>query len=121
VTKADLDRSSGDDWPMKQVTAWASGVAPGDEVAARKLLFIATIMSRGPSANASPPSDVLCPYCRKVLRWASLRWFGLGVFECERCGEFPDFHHAGHERTRSNELSSDTKAFARLAVDDQGD
>jgi hypothetical protein len=104
---------------MKHVTtgAWASPSV--DEVAARKLLFTTAIMLRGPSASANPSSEVLCPYCREALRWASLRWFGLGVFECERCGEFPDFRHAAPERTPSNEVSSDPKAFAR--PDDQGD
>jgi hypothetical protein len=55
-------------------------------------------MSSGLSASVSSASQILCPYCRQALRWAALRWFGLGVFECERCGEFPDFRHAAHGR-----------------------
>ena len=34
-----------------------------------------------------------CPYCRRPLRWVAMRWLARGVFECERCGEFPDFRH----------------------------
>jgi len=32
-----------------------------------------------------------CPYCNRPLRWIAMRWLARGVFECERCGEFPDF------------------------------
>jgi hypothetical protein len=78
-----------------------------DDGAAQKLLLI-TVMSAGLSANATA-SPILCPYCRQGLRWASLRWFGLGVYECERCGEFPDFRNAVHERPASDMLPSDAK------------
>ena len=27
-----------------------------------------------------------------------MRWLARGVFECERCGEFPDFRHSLRER-----------------------
>jgi transposase len=64
-------------------------------------------MSADPSIAAS---DVLCPYCNETLRWASLRWFGLGVFECERCGEFPDFRQAERDRLASNVSRSAEKA-----------
>ena len=66
-------------------------------------------MSAGLSANANTETPILCPYCRQGLRWASLRWFGLGVYECERCGEFPDFRHGVHERPASDMLPSDAK------------
>jgi hypothetical protein len=25
------------------------------------------------------------------MRWSPAGWLTLGVFECDRCGEFPDF------------------------------
>jgi hypothetical protein len=25
------------------------------------------------------------------MRWSPARWLAYGVFECEHCGEFPDF------------------------------
>ena len=33
---------------------------------------------------------LVCPYCRRALRWVPQRWFGRGAFVCSRCGEFPD-------------------------------
>jgi CheY-like chemotaxis protein len=35
--------------------------------------------------------DRCCPYCGAALKWIPMRWFGRGTFECDRCGEFPDF------------------------------
>ena len=32
-----------------------------------------------------------CPYCKRPLRYVANRWFGHSVFECEQCGDFPDF------------------------------
>src|SRR5262245_12727599 len=32
-----------------------------------------------------------CPYCGRTLRYVANRWFGHNVFECEQCGDFPDF------------------------------
>jgi CheY-like chemotaxis protein len=32
-----------------------------------------------------------CPYCGRALRYVANRWFGHNVFECEQCGDFPDF------------------------------
>ena len=32
-----------------------------------------------------------CPYCGRPLRYVPNRWFGHSVFECEQCGDFPDF------------------------------
>jgi hypothetical protein len=43
------------------------------------------------SSHADPSAPVLCPYCRRPLRWSPTGWLARGVFECERCGEFPDF------------------------------
>jgi hypothetical protein len=37
------------------------------------------------------PSSIACPYCGGPMRWAPARWLTLGIFECDRCGEFPDF------------------------------
>ena len=39
-----------------------------------------------------------CPYCRRPLRWVAMRWLARGVFECELCGEFPDFRHPLRDR-----------------------
>ena len=38
-----------------------------------------------------PSRSIACPYCGRSMRWAPARWLAQGVFECERCGEFPDF------------------------------
>jgi ribosomal protein L37AE/L43A len=35
--------------------------------------------------------NMLCPYCRRPLRWSPVRSLSRGVFECESCGEFTDF------------------------------
>jgi CheY-like chemotaxis protein len=35
-----------------------------------------------------------CPYCGRTLRYVANRWFGHNVFECEQCGDFPDFRSA---------------------------
>ena len=35
--------------------------------------------------------SMLCPYCRRLLRWSPVQWLSRGVFECESCGEFTDF------------------------------
>jgi CheY-like chemotaxis protein len=35
-----------------------------------------------------------CPYCGRPLRYVANRWFGQNVFECEQCGDFPDFRTA---------------------------
>jgi CheY-like chemotaxis protein len=32
-----------------------------------------------------------CPYCGRALHWVPNRWFGRGCFQCEQCGDFPDF------------------------------
>ena len=45
--------------------------------------------------NSGAP--LVCPYCRRALRWVPQRWFGRGAFECGQCGEFPDL--AGAART----------------------
>ena len=43
---------------------------------------------------AASASAVACPYCGGQMRWAPARWLTLGAFDCDRCGEFPDFHGA---------------------------
>jgi CheY-like chemotaxis protein len=35
-----------------------------------------------------------CPYCGRALRFVANRWFGHNVFECDQCGDFPDFRGA---------------------------
>jgi tRNA(Ile2) C34 agmatinyltransferase TiaS len=44
------------------------------------------------STGAEP---VACPICRRPLKSAGDQW--LAAFECERCGEFPDFRRAFDE------------------------
>lgn len=39
-----------------------------------------------------------CPYCGRLLHWVPNRWFGRGSFECEQCGDFPDFRGAAPNR-----------------------
>jgi hypothetical protein len=34
-----------------------------------------------------------CPYCGRSMRWSPAGWLAHGVFECDHCGEFPDFRH----------------------------
>ncbi len=41
----------------------------------------------------------LCPYCHRPLRWVAMRWLARGVFECECCGEFPDFRQPLRDRS----------------------
>jgi len=43
------------------------------------------------NAQSEQPPD--CPYCKRQLRYVANRWFGHNVFECEQCGDFPDFRH----------------------------
>jgi CheY-like chemotaxis protein len=40
-------------------------------------------------------ADPACPYCGLALHWVANRWFGRGCFQCEQCGDFPDFRGAG--------------------------
>ena len=44
-------------------------------------------------------TKTLCPYCSRPLRWIAMRWLARGVFECDRCGEFPDFRQPLRERS----------------------
>ena len=43
-----------------------------------------------------------CPYCDRPLRWIAMRWLARGVFECDRCGEFPDFRQPLRERVAAD-------------------
>jgi len=52
-----------------------------------------------------------CPYCGRTLRWMPTRWLGRGVFQCDQCGDFPDFR-----RNESKDLSTATSGGARLRV-----
>src|SRR5438094_5513825 len=57
------------------------------------LARICTSVSAGRQAHPmdrTPDGSLTCPYCGQPLHWVSLRWFGRGCFECDRCGEFPD-------------------------------
>jgi len=47
-----------------------------------------------PVADVTVPdssNSISCPYCGGQMRWAPARWLAHGVFECNRCGVFPDF------------------------------
>ena len=41
--------------------------------------------------SISQAATTLCPYCGRALHWMPTRWLGRGVFQCEQCGDFPDF------------------------------
>ena len=47
-----------------------------------------------------------CPYCGRSLRYVANRWFGHNVFECEQCGDFPDFRGATIHPAVEQETSS---------------
>jgi len=37
-----------------------------------------------------------CPYCGRSLHWVANRWLGgQGSFECQQCGDFPDYRRDG--------------------------
>ena len=36
-----------------------------------------------------PTRTLPCPICGVALKWIVVRW--LASFECDRCGQFPDF------------------------------
>ena len=50
-------------------------------------------------------TNTQCPYCGRPLRWGAMRWLARGVFECERCGEFPDFRDPLRDRLSSAEFA----------------
>ena len=52
-----------------------------------------------------------CPYCGRTLRWMPTRWLGRGVFQCDQCGDFPDFRRSG-----SSALDPDASDDSRLHV-----
>jgi uncharacterized cupin superfamily protein len=58
--------------------------------------------------NRSSDGGYACPYCGRPLHWVSLRWFGRGCFECERCGEFPDLGDAASRSVRAATLAGHT-------------
>ena len=58
-------------------------------------------MSAGLLTTKESSDPLLCPYCRRQLRWATTHRQAHRVFECERCGEFPDFRVSQHERLPS--------------------
>jgi hypothetical protein len=51
----------------------------------------------GHEAAEMPP----CPYCGKAMRWTPLRGLTRGVFECEKCGDFPDYRTAFQDDPRA--------------------
>ncbi|HEV3140091.1 MAG TPA: response regulator [Vicinamibacterales bacterium] len=55
-------------------------------------------MSASSTSSTSPTASAACPYCGRVLLWMPSRWLGRGVFQCEQCGDFPDFRTNGSVR-----------------------
>jgi len=47
-------------------------------------------------------TNTRCPYCGRPLRWIAMRWLARGVFECDRCGEFPDFRQPVRKHTAAD-------------------
>jgi len=60
-------------------------------------------MSAGLLTTSESSEPLLCPYCFRHLQWASTRWLAHGVFECERCGQFPDFRVSRRETPASEQ------------------
>jgi CheY-like chemotaxis protein len=56
------------------------------------------------------PDEVLhgCPYCGRALRYVVNRWFGHNVFECDQCGNFPDYRTIAAPEAGSSETSKAT-------------
>jgi CheY-like chemotaxis protein len=50
-------------------------------------------VSAGDEPNLHDAPD--CPYCGRPVYWIPNRWFGRGCFQCESCGDFPDFRDGG--------------------------
>jgi CheY-like chemotaxis protein len=48
-----------------------------------------------PDDDPSLRNPAGCPYCGRPVYWIPNRWFGRGCFQCETCGDFPDFSGAG--------------------------
>lgn len=46
-------------------------------------------------ATTSRATMTVCPYCGRELQWMPTRWLGRGVFQCQQCGDFPDFRTGG--------------------------
>jgi hypothetical protein len=40
---------------------------------------------------AAPAQAILCPYCKRPLKWRPRVQFARGLFECDVCGSFPDY------------------------------
>jgi CheY-like chemotaxis protein/ribosomal protein L37AE/L43A len=59
-----------------------------------------------------------CPYCGRSLRYVANRWFGHNVFECEQCGDFPDFRGgaAAPLEHQATVLSAALKPVVRSAL-----
>jgi transposase len=51
-----------------------------------------------------PSRSIACPYCGRSMRWSPARWLAHGVFECDRCGEFPDFRDIRREQHLREEV-----------------
>jgi CheY-like chemotaxis protein len=48
-----------------------------------------------PDDDSSQRTPTGCPYCGHPVYWIPNRWFGRGCFQCETCGDFPDFSGTG--------------------------
>lgn len=60
--------------------------------------------------------STVCPYCGRSLRWMPTRWLGRGVFQCDQCGDFPDYRR--NESDASVGVRSNGNRLSVLIVDD---
>jgi CheY-like chemotaxis protein len=74
------------------------------------------------------PAEIVpsCPYCGLPLRYVANRWFGHNVFDCEQCGDFPDFRSAitsaAFEAAALPPVAGGAKGLPRvLVVDDSAE
>ena len=63
--------------------------------------------------------STVCPYCGRSLRWMPTRWLGRGVFQCEQCGDFPDFRR--NSSNASSAVASNGRRLRVLVVDDSAE
>ena len=66
--------------------------------------------------NAPGEEPPGCPYCKRRLRYVANRWFGHNVFECEQCGDFPDFRSASVVAPARGERAVSVRPTASLAL-----
>src|ERR1051326_6192459 len=77
---------------------------------------LAWLMLSTPKSSMASSSELttVCPYCGRALQWMPSRWLGRGVFQCQQCGDFPDFRKPGMQL----DPSSGAPRWRVLIVDD---